>query len=162
VGGGGGGGGSNIMFSWSIVPSTRASKMHRCTRSLASCLRRATLTARIQLPFSCIQLRVNNTFVLQCTSYYGSGNGTASATAELAAATGVDGLLGMIYGSWASGPVPGDPYLGGGDYSELETCVIQTVVGRALVSLDCKQYWGCGHCALLCCLLSPSAPRDLL
>jgi hypothetical protein len=39
---------------------------------------------------------------------------------ELANAKGVRGLLGMIYGSWASGPVPGDPLLGGGDYSQLE------------------------------------------
>lgn len=38
--------------------------------------------------------------------YYGSGNGTASAMEEIAAAKGVKGLLGMIYGSWASGPVP--------------------------------------------------------
>ena len=29
------------------------------------------------------------------------------------------GLLGMIYGSWAKA-VPGDPSLGGGDYSQLE------------------------------------------
>ena len=43
--------------------------------------------------------------------------------AEIAAASGVDGLLGMMYGSWASGPVPGDPYLGGGDYSQLEAYV---------------------------------------
>jgi hypothetical protein len=39
---------------------------------------------------------------------------------ELANAKGVRGLLGMIYGSWASGPVPGDPRLGNGDYSQLE------------------------------------------
>lgn len=52
--------------------------------------------------------------------YYGSGNGTQSAIDELTAARGVSGLLGMIYGSWASGPVPGDQYLGGGDYSQLE------------------------------------------
>lgn len=54
------------------------------------------------------------------TGYYGTGNGTASATEEIAGAKGVRGLLGMIYGSWAHN-VAGDPRLGGGDYSELET-----------------------------------------
>ena len=51
--------------------------------------------------------------------YYGSGNGTQSAMQELSGAAGVTGLLGMIYGSWAKA-VPGDPSLGGGDYSQLE------------------------------------------
>mmetsp|Transcript_1745 Transcript_1745/g.4435 ORF Transcript_1745/g.4435 Transcript_1745/m.4435 type:complete len:148 (-) Transcript_1745:1313-1756(-) len=59
-------------------------------------------------------------FLQLICGYYGSGNGTKSAMNELAAARGVSGLLGMMYGSWASGPVPGDPDLGGGDYSQLE------------------------------------------
>ena len=51
--------------------------------------------------------------------YYGTGNGTQSAMEELAGVTNISGLLGMIYGSWAK-HVPGDPALGGGDYSQLE------------------------------------------
>ena len=51
--------------------------------------------------------------------YYGTGNGTQSAMEELAGVANISGLLGMVYGSWAK-HVPGDPALGGGDYSQLE------------------------------------------
>lgn len=52
--------------------------------------------------------------------YYGSGNGTESAAAEIRNARGVQGLLCMIYGAWAHS-APGDPRIGGGDYSQLES-----------------------------------------
>ena len=51
--------------------------------------------------------------------YYGSGDGNQSAATEIENARGVQGLLGMIYGPWAH-TVPGDPRLGGGDYTQLE------------------------------------------
>ena len=53
--------------------------------------------------------------------YYGTGFGAEAARAQIQAAKGTPGILGMIYGPWAhNASLPGDPYLGGGDYSQLE------------------------------------------
>lgn len=53
--------------------------------------------------------------------YYGHGTGAEAAAAQLEAAHGVPGVLGMIYGPWAHDSAPGDPQLGGGDYTQLES-----------------------------------------
>jgi hypothetical protein len=53
--------------------------------------------------------------------YYGHGTGAEAATAQLEAAAGVPGVLGMIYGPWAHDAAPGDPDLGDGDFTQLES-----------------------------------------
>lgn len=53
--------------------------------------------------------------------YYGHGTGAKAAAAQLEAARGVPGVLGMIYGPWAHDAAPGDAELGGGDYTQLES-----------------------------------------
>ena len=53
--------------------------------------------------------------------YYGIGTGEQAAAAQIAAADGVPGVIGVIYGPWAHAAAPGDPDLGNGDYTALES-----------------------------------------
>ena len=51
----------------------------------------------------------------------GHGTGREAAAQQIEAAKGVPGVLGMIYGPWAHDAAPGDPDLGNGDYTALES-----------------------------------------